>query len=244
MKLTSILIILSICVFSCNSDNTKINNESIIDTPDSNLDYVKKKESEKYLDTFKRIVVDGFLVTDEMLRKGGYGKEIKSGNTLSYDNVWFSNDSLNQTLVIGLYTDGFRTGAFLFQNDNMPDELMKAMGLVTSNGEFVNLQVLKKDINGFLSKSSQINKKFFTTEKGIKIGDSVSKALSEYGEPDSVKSINGIDEYEWTFIGDISFDGKIDLKGKPLAKDSYGYQVVMFFKRNKLIGLILGNEVP
>jgi len=46
-------------------------------------------------------------------------------------------------------------------------------------------------------------------------------------------------------VGDIYFyDRKIDLKGKPLAEHSFGHILTMFFREDKLIGIILENEIP
>lgn len=53
-----------------------------------------------------------------------------------------------------------------------------------------------------------------------------------------------VEKLEWEFIGDESYDRKSDLKGKTLAKDSFGHQIIMYFKKDKLIGLILHNDIP
>jgi len=53
-----------------------------------------------------------------------------------------------------------------------------------------------------------------------------------------------MEELEWNFIGDVFYDGKSDLHGKPLAKDSFGHHVIMYFKKSRLIGLILYNDIP
>jgi hypothetical protein len=36
----------------------------------------------------------------------------------------------------------------------------------------------------------------------------------------------------------------LNLNGKPLARNSFGHKINMFFLDNKLIGLILYNEIP
>jgi hypothetical protein len=41
---------------------------------------------------------------------------------------------------------------------------------------------------------------------------------------------DGVEILEWSFVGDQLYNGKDDLKGKPLAEDSYGHQVNMHFK--------------
>ena len=53
-----------------------------------------------------------------------------------------------------------------------------------------------------------------------------------------------VEGLEWNFIGDNLYDDKTGLKGKQLAKDSFGCQVVMYFKNGKLIEKILSNDIP
>jgi hypothetical protein len=101
-----------------------------------------------------------------------------------------------------------------------------------------------KYMKGFLNQTKKIDQVYFSTNKGFRLGDSKFKAIKVYGQPDSVSTTKGIERCEWDFIGDIFYDGKTDLKGKPVAKNSYGHQAIMFFKANKLIGIIFHNDIP
>ena len=167
-----------------------------------------------------------------------------SGKTQSLDKAWFTNDTLKQTLIFEMYTDGHRLVTYHFLNNEIPTELIDKIELHTSEGELATKQQKTNDFKGFLLQSIKIGSKYFTTDKGLKLGDTKQKILKIYGQPNKRTSINEIEKFEWTFVGDILYDGKEDLKGKPLAKDNYGHQAYLFFKNGKLIRQILHNDIP
>ncbi len=76
------------------------------------------------------------------------------------------------------------------------------------------------------------------------MGTKKQKAIDVYGKPDKESMNADFEKLEWEFIGDIFYDGKTDLKGKPLAKESFGHQIIMYFKNGKLVGQILLNAIP
>lgn len=199
-------------------------------------------------DTFrpKTFIVDDYPVMDRMMGSDVKGDEraIKSGPILSQDKVWFTNDSLQQTLVFELYTDGFRNVTFHFLNNDIPPGLIKRMELNTPEGDTAtNLQKMKY-FRGFLSHSRKIRPRYFVSNKGFRLGDGKEKAIRVYGRPDKQSVLNGIATLEWDFVGDADYDGKMKLKGKPLAEDNYGHTILMYFRDNRLIGLILHNDIP
>jgi hypothetical protein len=50
--------------------------------------------------------------------------------------------------------------------------------------------------------------------------------------------------YLWDFTGDVFSSANKPIKNKPYAKDSFGYQVKMFFKNDILIAMFLHNDIP
>ena len=250
-KLIILLFVLSI---SCRNttknttDNLVLPIQNKIDT--SLLQNDNSKTIPDSINTFK---VDDYPVTNEMLRKfynDNPALKIQGGNIFSLEKVWFTNDTLNQTLVFELYTDFHRFYIYHFQNDNIPSGLIKHMTLYVSSGnEFkaANYQQKETFFQDFVKSSKRISQKYFTTKKGFNLNDSKAKAIKVYGQPDKKTIENGIECYEWNYFGDYIFNSngeKIDLKGKPVAKDSFGYHVIMYFDNEKLISLILSNDIP
>ena len=239
-------------LFSCSSNDTTHNTTASIDTIKSdtvkNLQTAKKSQtvtSQTLIpDTIKRFIVDDYPLTDDMFGRDINGREIKSGGVISVDKVWFTNDTLRQTIVVELYTDNFRMAEFHFQNQDIPKGLIKRMELHVDAGDFASQQQKEKKFKGFIATATKISKKYFTTDKGFKLGDHKLKAVNIYGKPDKKTIENDIEVLEWDFEGDILYDGKTNLKGKPLAKDNYGHQTTMFFKGDKLIAIIFHNDIP
>jgi hypothetical protein len=250
-KLQTLIIAISFGLLSCNSNRNEaiVNNENVkVDS--SAIDSTPKPQQQTTVfisDTIKRFVVNDYPVPDKMLANkisnySSYKKQ--SGQTYSYDKAWFSNDTLKQTLVFELYTDYHRMVTYLFDRNNIPTDLINRMELNIDGGEPASEKQKLKDFNGFLKQTTQINSTYFITDKGFRLGDTKQKAIDNYGQPDQQSISNGIEKFEWEFIGDTFYEGKTDLKGKPLAKDSFGHQVVMYFKNGKLIGQILHNKIP
>ena len=249
--LQTLTITIAFGLLSCNnsriettikSENVKINSVSI--------DTAIKPEQQSAVgisDTIKKIVVDDYPVTNTMLadktsNNSSYKKQ--SGQTYSYDKAWFSNDTLKQTLVFELYTDYHRMVTYHFYNNDIPKDLIIRMELHIDGGELASEKQKLNDFSGFLKQTTKINSTYFITDKSFRLGDTKQKAIDNYGKPDKSSMSNGIEKLEWDFIGDEFYDGKTDLKGKPLAKDSFGHQIVMYFKNGKLIGQILHNDIP
>lgn len=198
-------------------------------------------------ETIKRFVVDDYPVPNYMLadktsNNSSYKRQ--SGQIFSYNKAWFSNDTLKQTLVFELYTDYHRMVTYHFYSNDIPTDLINRMELHIDGGELASEKQKLKDFSGFLKQTTKINSSYFTTSKGFKLSNTKQIVIDIYGKPDK-QSINvGVEKLEWEFIGDTFYDGKTDLKGKPLAKDSFGHQVVMYFKNGRLIGQILHNDIP
>jgi len=168
----------------------------------------------------------------------------KSGEISDGEGAWFSNDTLKQTLVFVLYTDYHRMVTYHFLNSDIPAGIINRIELHTSDGELASDKLKQKYFKGFLTQTTKIGRYYFKTSKGFKLGDSKEKAIKVYGKADKTKIENGIEKYEWDLIGDAFYDGKTKLKGNILAENSFGHQTTMFFRNNKLIGLIFHNDIP
>lgn len=193
-------------------------------------------------DTLPKLVVDDYPVTDEMLGPNAYSR--KSGEISDVEGAWFSNDTLKQTLVFVLHTDYHRLVTYHFLNNDIPLGIIQRMELHTAGGELASDKLKQKYFKGFLAQTTKIGRSYFRTNQGFKLGDGKEKAFKVYGKPDKTTNVNGVEEYEWDFVGDILYDSKTKLKRKILAEDSFGHQTRMFFRNNKLIGIIFHNDIP
>ena len=202
----------------------------------------ESKIQRKPTDTIPKFRVDGYPVTDEMLGPNAHNR--KSGEISDVEGAWFSNDTLKQTLVFVLYTDYHRMVTYHFLNNDIPAGIINRMELHTADGELASDKLKQKYFKGFPIQTTKIGKSYFKTYKGFKMGDNKEKALKVYGKPDKTKIENGIEKYEWDFIGDAFYDKKTKLKRNILAEGSFGHQTIMFFRNNKLIGIIFHNDIP
>jgi len=249
--LKALMVIFSLGILSCNNSRTETSTKAENITADTLSAATTSKSEQKTAiaipDAIKRFVVDDYPVTNTMLadktsNSSSYKKQ--SGQTYSYNKAWFTNDTLNQTIVFELYTDYHRMVTYHFYNYDIPADLINIMELHKNGEELATEKQKFKDFSGFLNQSMKINSLYFITDKGFRIGDTKQKAIETYGHPDKQLMTDGVEKLEWEFIGDEFYDSKSDLKGKPLAKDSFGHQIIMYFKKDKLIGLILQNDIP
>lgn len=188
-----------------------------------------------------RLVVDDFPVTDEMLNGN---VKLKSGPLHSVDENWFTNPSLHQTLIVGVYTDKFRTGFFLFDNNNIPKELIAEVEIGDGNGALATTRQKQKFFSGFIRSSKKIGPKYFVSHKGFRLGSPREDLIKVYGKPDTISARGSTEILGWDFTGDSVGQPKSSRPGKPIAKDSWGYQVTGFIQNGKIIALILHNDIP
>jgi hypothetical protein len=190
------------------------------------------------------IIPDDFKVTDSMLATGinQDAREIKFGSVTSLDMVWFGNRSLNQTLIVQLYTDDFRNAIYLLKNDDIPGDLLSKIEFVNDDGDRAPIAAIKNHIAEFVKASKQIAKHFFVSQKGFRIGEDTTRAFLIYGLPAKKTTKGNLVKYQWDFPGENSGESKN--KKQAMAKESFGYQVTIFFRNGLLTGLILHNDIP
>jgi hypothetical protein len=202
-----------------------------------------------------KIIPDDYPVTNDMLadktsNNSSYKK--KSGEIFSLDKAWFTNDTLQQTLVFELYTDFHRLDIYHFFNNEIPADLVMNIPLYVSKSRFdnvfdtANFQQKQTHLKGFINSATKINQLYFSTKKGFRLGDKKEKAISAYGKPDKCSTFDNIEKCEWKFEGDYIESEEIHPKAKtnkPLVKNSYGYGVTMFFRKDKIVAMIISNDI-
>jgi hypothetical protein len=196
-------------------------------------------------DSTPKFVVDDYPVTNKML-EAGYARikgKMQSGEIHSSDKLWYGNDSLKEVLVLETYTDYYRNIIFHFKANDIPKDLIRRMELGTENFDTAAQSQKEKYFPGFRKMAFQLPHKYFRSKKGFRLGDTKQKVLAINGKPDKIVTRDGVEKYEWDYIGDVFYDPEKD-KGKKIAFDSYGHQTFMFFRKNELIAIILHNDIP
>ena len=252
MKTLQVFILTILLGFiSCDNTNigTNLEKNNVVVAPDSEATLSASKHGSVAAipDSIRQFKVDDYPITNEMLLKQSINNpsfKVQSGKTISYDKVWFNNDTLKQTLVLELYTDYHKLTTYHFHTEDIPVDLLNKMELHSDGGELASESQKSKDLDGFVKQATRISSFFLVSEKGFGLGDKKQKAIEIYGSPDKSSMRQGVEKLEWNFIGDTFYTVGMDLNRKPLAEDSYGHQVSMYFRNNKLIGLILHNEIP
>jgi hypothetical protein len=203
-------------------------------------------ETKPVADTSKSFVVDDYPVPDDFFveKSGESAHRKKIDDIYSLEKVWLGNDTLSQTLVFDLATDYHRMIIFHFYSEDIPQKLIERLELHNEEGYPVSFDQKKPGFGKFVKDATKINSYYFTTVKGFKLGDDKQKVLEVYGKSDTVIQSENIEVLDWSFNGDQMEEINEELKGKPLAKDSYGHQVTMFFRNDKLVAIIFFNDIP
>lgn len=189
----------------------------------------------------QKIAIDDFRVTNEMSKANSANR--KEGSLYSYSKAWF-RDSSNQVLIFELYTDYHRLKTILFSHW-MTEELINEVELNTANGDLATYQQKFQYFHFFIAKAKAIPQDYFTSNKEFKLGDNNKElAIKTYGKPDSVAAEKNYEIYFWTLNGDIAPTQANVKSNKPLAENSFGHKITMYYKDEKLIGLILYNSIP
>lgn len=192
------------------------------------------------------IIPDDYPVSNKML-KDFHGEKNVDG-VYSFSKAWFKNNDLKEALIIDLYTDYHRLAIYHCKTDFLLNDLIKNVELhseVNNNSydladEDKKLQVFKT----FFDKAQQIDKSYFTTKQGLKLGLDKNVILKKYSKPDSISTIDNIEKIEWNYKGDYYLEETGESPTGIIAKDSFGYQMIMYFKNDKLVGLIIKNDIP
>jgi len=246
----------SVVLISCsNSEIKKVDSIVHLDSNLADLNSNRIVEIDSILENLNFIETDDYPVTNEMFRYPIIEYNYQVEEVYSTEKVWFTNNNLKQTLIFQLSTDSYRAAMYHFKNNDVPDNLISKIELNTlENDNFIwngaSVEQKKRALHGFIKHSEQIDKLFFITKKGVKLGDDKIKLINLYGEPDTKSREDNYEILEWSFVGDITLayeygiNALKDSPKKTVAKNSFGYIVTVYFKNNKLVAQILENEIP
>lgn len=206
-------------------------------------------------DSIPRIEMDEMLIQDSWFIKkkrqdsssGGFFTTY--GNLVAVDNVWFQASNGNQFMVFSLYTDYHRVNQILGYTDMINDNILDAIEVywkpqnIKDYDSLATRDTKRNSFNSLLSKGFKVSLSLCRTRQGIVLGMNTKNVFRIYGEPDSTFYSNKETKCFWGFESDI-FQQKPYHTKKPLATNSYGYEIEAFFRKNKLTGLILWHMIP
>ena len=170
---------------------------------------------------------------------------VKSGLTISQNQKWYKNDSLNQVTVAADYGDYEYSVWLHFYKDQIPVDLIDHMKLLREDGLPATLDQKKKDVPGFVDQAVNTpDANFFESVQGVKLGDPRSKAIGKYGKPDQVANVDGYERLIWIFTGESEFDPEADAPDTKLVADSFGFTVTQYYKDGRLVAQIFQDAMP
>lgn len=189
----------------------------------------------------RMITVDDYDIHEDLLRHG-YG-QMKSDDCYSYDKAWFYNDSLQEGLIVDLYTDFHKTAIYHFSTDRIPGIMTGAIDLHLENGELAPLSSKQQQLPKLLLQGKALDASSFISKKGFRLGSSKEDAIREYGQPHELSREEGLDIYSWSFQGEL-IAPYVEQISYPMAENSFGHHIKMYFEDQKLIGMVLINDAP
>lgn len=134
--------------------------------------------------------------------------------TTSWGDVLIYNDSLRQGICLARGTDGRLPVMLMFANTQVPDEIIKEIQVQEEkkHGGSTLAPVDKKRRlwNHIIAAAPRIPEDHFRTVRGLRIGDSVGKAVKLYGEPHDRRRNNDIEILEWAFASPYSYSFVFD----------------------------------
>ncbi len=196
--------------------------------------------------------IDGHFVEDYPLdnamiyekHKENYSQPSKTkGYSTSKFQYWFTNDTLQQTLIFEMYSDGRRHKTIHFDN-NKTFVFFDQIELKTLVTHLDHKYPNRWKLNSHLKEAEKISSKYFCTDNRLKIGDSKNKALSIYGKPDNTNTQNEIEIFEWYFTGIGRWYDLQLINEKPLIVGNFLHKVSLYLKNDEIVGIILYNDIP
>lgn len=165
----------------------------------------------------------------------------KVGNYGTPEMMLFDNDSLKEALMIILYTDYFRAGFVHFNLMDIPEWLPQNCLLEQTIPEQKNIAAKQSAFNDLLQLGIDMPLSFFVSKAGFRLGDSLSKAIQFYGPSDSTYAEEKYTVLKWSFNGELVLNLRA---GETVIANSYGQEVFMYFRDEKLVMYQILNTVP
>ena len=116
------------------------------------------------------------------------------------DGSLFRNTELNQCIFITHYMDGMISSMVLFSSSDLPDDVLDELQISTRDG-VASIDAKRANWSDLLGKALTIPSRHFETNKGLRLGEKVTKAIKIFGDPHNVRTSGNAKVYEWGFPG-------------------------------------------
>ncbi len=169
---------------------------------------------------------------------------MESEGMLADNQLWLGNDTLGQVLVS--FEEG-DYGEFVdahFYKTNVPKDLIHRLNITTEEGEMATNEQKERAFKGFVNQATPMVSSVFESRNHIRLGDSNDRSLRLYGEPAKTEVIEGVEVLFWDFDGEHDFYPEELEKGERIARDSFGFRVIQYYRDGKLIAQFLASEMP
>lgn len=188
------------------------------------------------------IATDGFAITPRMLAEARYDAEAP----YAFDGRWFNADGTDQVLAIEEHTDHHHLKVFLFRKGKAPDALIAELPFLGQGptGQRMLADSVRRHWDRLLRPLNELRPAQLTSRKGFTFGTPERAVIEAYGAPDSTWNDGPYTVRDWHFTGDGAYDGRTDLRGRPLAEGSFGHDVRLWTRGGRLVAYRLHNAIP
>jgi hypothetical protein len=186
------------------------------------------------------IGTDGFPITPRMLSEARYDPVAP----YDFDGRWFHATGTDQVLAIEEHTDHHHLKVFLFHKGKAPAALVAELPFQVPTGERMPADSLRRNWDRLFRPVNELNSAQLTSRKGFTFGTPERALVDAYGAPDSLWKDGPYTVRDWHFVGDGAYDGRVELKGRPLAEGSFGHDVRLWTRSGKLVAYRLHNAIP
>lgn len=181
-------------------------------------------------------LIDDYLI-NEVSNWNGY-------NILYSGIAIFKNNSTDDILLIRSVCAMYKAEIWHFSKNNIPSELIKeAEDFTKSNKK--NIDVIPT-IKNAIENAKIIDKGFFESNLGMKLGNTIEQVIKLYGQPDKIEKQQNEQKYSWEFYGleDHNITNVKLHKDRIITNTILSRYLNIYFRDDKAIALKISNQCP
>lgn len=174
------------------------------------------------------IPYDSYDIPKPMLEKVN---TIRTKNISVDRTVWFTNDTLRETLVYEIFRKDRKLFIYHFMNKFLPEAMLNQMVFFdTAAQTYATLEQKQAAIPELVKQAQRLPASFFSTSRNLHMGDALQKVIAAYGNPQRITTYtydNNVKAYEWSF--DI----------RTAEGESSMQEITLYFRKDKLVAALI-----